>query len=212
MKVSDLKQSNYLAQKDFADGEMTLTIDRVHEEKVGQGENQEMKYVLYFRELEKGLVLNVTNGEAIADITGSDDSEDWIGRKVILYSEPNIQFAGRRVGGIRVRAQNQRDRQLATRTTAIPGASVGSAHRLIIDPARREDDDGDLGPAKTGKGAVPRGTVESDEDDNLPLDEKKPDLTPPAEEQIEPADGDRPPPRVNRTGMKMADMRRQVAK
>jgi hypothetical protein len=214
MKVNDLKQSNYLAQKDFADGEMTLTIDRVQEEKVGQGENQETKFVLYFREVDKGLVLNLTNGESIAGITGSDDSDDWTGRKVVLYSDPSIQFAGRRVGGVRVRGLSQRERQPATKAAAAPGAPARPAPRRLIQPARLADEDGDLGPVKTSEEAVSRGTFESVEDENLPLDEKGPDPTPAAEEQIEPVDHDDPvpPPRVSRPGATMEGIRRRNTK
>ena len=52
----------------------------------------------------KPMVLNSTNGEAIAEIAGGDTEEEWAGTQIILYHDPNVSFAGKRVGGIRVRA------------------------------------------------------------------------------------------------------------
>ena len=50
------------------------------------------------------MVLNSTNGQAVAAITGSEETDDWIGRKVVLYDDPNVSFGGKLVGGIRIRA------------------------------------------------------------------------------------------------------------
>lgn len=68
------------------------------------GAAEELKWALHFSELEKPLILNQTNGALIQAITGSPESDDWIGKKIVLYSDATIMFAGRVVGGIRVRA------------------------------------------------------------------------------------------------------------
>jgi len=51
--------------------------------------------------------MNSTNGQTIAAITGSEDSDGWIGYQIVLYADPNVSFAGQRVGGIRVRASRR---------------------------------------------------------------------------------------------------------
>ena len=48
--------------------------------------------------------VNVTNGELLAAMFGSRNSDDWIGKKVVLYRDPNVFFGGKPVGGIRCRA------------------------------------------------------------------------------------------------------------
>lgn len=62
------------------------------------------KLILFFDNVDKGLVCNKTNINVLIDILGSDETDDWIGREVELYVDHGVMFAGKRVGGIRVRA------------------------------------------------------------------------------------------------------------
>jgi hypothetical protein len=80
--LDDAFPSRYLKATDIKT-EVTLIIDRVTLETMGNDEEQ--KDVIHFVGLEKGLVLNRTNGEKIAQITGSRDFETWTGKKVTLY-------------------------------------------------------------------------------------------------------------------------------
>lgn len=69
-----------------------------------EGASPEMKWCLHFRELEKPLVLNSTNIQLCAQICKSEDTDEWIGKRVVLYTDPNVSYAGKLIGGIRVRA------------------------------------------------------------------------------------------------------------
>lgn len=103
MKVSELKSSRFLKKEDVGDG-TTVTISHVSQENVAQeGAPQELKWCLHFEETDKPLVLNSTNGQIIAKITGSDDSDGWGGKKIELYNDPSVGFGGKLIGGIRVR-------------------------------------------------------------------------------------------------------------
>jgi hypothetical protein len=103
-KISDLKQSKYLTKEDVTPA-VLVTVGGYEQVNVAM-ENQapDMKWALTFKEEEKPFVLNQTNGQLIGVITGSDDFDDWIGKKVVLYNDPTIVFAGKVTGGIRVRA------------------------------------------------------------------------------------------------------------
>jgi hypothetical protein len=104
MNVNDLRQSKYLKKEEF-DTPATVTISGVHQENVAkEGAEEELRWIMTFAELDKGLVLNTTNGQLIERITGQRESEDWIGKKIVLYHEPNVTFGGKLLGGIRVRA------------------------------------------------------------------------------------------------------------
>ncbi len=104
MNVNELKSSKFLKKTDVGDG-VLVTITGVAQENVAkEGAPEELKWCLHFAELDKPMVLNNTNGAIIAKYTGSDESEGWIGKKVVLYDDPNITFGGKLVGGIRVRA------------------------------------------------------------------------------------------------------------
>jgi len=111
MKVSELKQSNFLKKEDCGNG-ILVTIRECREENIAKdGAPHEMRWILYFDEQEKGMVLNSTNGQIIQSITGSDDSDNWAGRKIVLYHDPSVIYAGKLVGGIRVRAPRNQPAQ-----------------------------------------------------------------------------------------------------
>lgn len=102
--ISDLKQSKFLTKADVIPP-VLVTIRGYEQVNVAkEGVEPEMKWCLQFDELEKPLVLNSTNGQIIAAITGSEDFDGWIGHKIVLYNDPNISFAGKLTGGIRCRA------------------------------------------------------------------------------------------------------------
>lgn len=104
MHVSELKESKFLRKEDCGRG-ILLTIKSVQQENVAkEGAPEEMRWCVHFHEVEKPMVLNSTNGQIIAAFTGSEDSEGWIGKEVVLYHDPNVSFSGKLVGGIRCRA------------------------------------------------------------------------------------------------------------
>jgi|WetSurMetagenome_2_1015567.scaffolds.fasta_scaffold476410_1 hypothetical protein len=106
MNLSDLKTSKFLKKEDVGNGTL-LTISHLSRENVAQeGAEPELKPVLFFNGIDKGLVLNSTNGQIIAQITGHDTDieKTWVGQNIVLYHDPNVSFGGKLVGGIRIRA------------------------------------------------------------------------------------------------------------
>lgn len=102
--VNDLKKSAFLKREDCGRG-ILVTIARYEQINVSkEGAPEELKWALHFDELEKPMVLNSTNGQLLERITGSGDFDNWIGHKVVLYDDPNVSFAGKITGGIRIRA------------------------------------------------------------------------------------------------------------
>lgn len=101
IKMSQAFPSKYVKAADLGGKEIKLTIARVAMEEVGQGQNVETKPVVYFNGTDKGLVLNVTNGNNISHMYG-DDSDGWIGKQVTLFPAW-VDFAGKTVEAIRVK-------------------------------------------------------------------------------------------------------------
>ena len=102
--VNDLKTSRFLTKNDV-EAPVLVTIKSWEKMNVAQGNQKEdIKYCLVFRELEKPLVLNKTNGLRIADIAGSEDFDKWPGTQIVLFNDPNVEFGGKLTGGIRIRA------------------------------------------------------------------------------------------------------------
>ena len=104
MKIGQMMAGKYLKKED-CDPPMMVVIDRFEEENVAREDQPEdMKWVMYFKDNEKGLVMNSTNLQLAAIAFGTQETDEWIGRSLVLYHDPNVSFAGKLVGGIRVRA------------------------------------------------------------------------------------------------------------
>lgn len=104
MNIAQLKQSSFLTKEDCGAGKLVTIAECVQENIAKEGAPQELKWCLYFNGVEKPMVLNSTNGQIIAQITGSPETDNWAGHQIVIYHDRNIQYAGKLVGGIRVRA------------------------------------------------------------------------------------------------------------
>jgi hypothetical protein len=94
---------NYLKKEDVTPPQV-WTINNVEERTVtAPGKEPKEKLVLFFDGTQKGLVLNMTNGDALYDMTGDDDPEEWIGQRVELYVDDTVAYVGKRIGGGRLR-------------------------------------------------------------------------------------------------------------
>jgi arabinogalactan endo-1,4-beta-galactosidase len=61
----------------------------------------EAKAILYFKDKEKGMVLNKTNSNAISAAYGHE-TDDWVDQPVILF-EAMVDYQGKTVPAIRVK-------------------------------------------------------------------------------------------------------------
>ena len=102
-KISEMMASKYLRQEDVGDGLKLKIEDVVHANVARDDAPVELKWVLKFEGQDKGLVLNSTNLQLLGQILG-DDTDLWIGKSVVLYTDPSVSYQGKLVGGIRVRA------------------------------------------------------------------------------------------------------------
>lgn len=136
-KMHEMFPSKYLKAADFTEAGETLTIKEIKEERIGQGKDADDKWVLYFQERDKGLVLNKTNTGIIAALYG-DDTDDWEGKLISLYAT-EVQFQGEMVEAIRVKKKAPRPPAAPVKGKAEPAKVKSTA------PAREpgEDDDED---------------------------------------------------------------------
>lgn len=104
MNINQIKQSKFLARADV-NPPILVTIKGVVQDNVAkESEPAEFKYCLTFTNHAKPMVLNNTNAQIIAQILKSEETDDWVGKQIVLYDDPNVSFGGKLVGGIRVRA------------------------------------------------------------------------------------------------------------
>ena len=95
--------AKYLKKEDIPSPVNTSILWTKEEEVTAPGKGTETKLVLYFDGLKKGLVLNTANAEALADITGTEEYEQWSDIPIELYVDPDVKYGGKKIGGIRIR-------------------------------------------------------------------------------------------------------------
>lgn len=102
--ISSLKESRFLKKEDCGAG-ILVTVAGCHEENMAlEGQPEQKEWCLTFTEPVKPLVLKSTNAQIIASFLGSDETDNWMGRKIVLYHDPSVSMRGKVVGGIRARA------------------------------------------------------------------------------------------------------------
>lgn len=127
MRISGAYPSNYLKATDLQGRNVTVSIERVVMEDIARGEQ---KPVLYFAGKEKGIVLNKTNANTIADAYG-DETDQWAGKSLVLF-EALVDYQGRSVPAIRMRSPQPKDEPRQTPPPPDP-ARQGPADDLDSD-------------------------------------------------------------------------------
>ena len=97
----DAFPSKWFSHKDL-DGPALVTVKNVTMEDVA-GDGSDKKPVVWFNEQEKGLGLNLTNGNSIEKIAETPDPDKWPGTVLVLF-KTQCDYKGDRVDCVRIRA------------------------------------------------------------------------------------------------------------
>jgi hypothetical protein len=105
MKLNEMFPRKYATGEDLNGKVVVVTIARITSEKMrpNQASLEVEKFVIYFQETKKGVVLSRTLARQIARAVGSDDTDNWTGKRVTLYPESMIVAGVNRVA-IRAKA------------------------------------------------------------------------------------------------------------
>lgn len=95
MKISDAFPSKYLKADDLDGRTVLVTIKSVQMEEFDDGE----KPIIYFQGKEKGVVLNKTNANMLAQLFGND-TDDWRGGEVEMFAV-QTEYQGKPTKGLR---------------------------------------------------------------------------------------------------------------
>ena len=138
--IHELTESNYLKKEDCGSG-IIVTIASVSRKNLAkEGEKAEFRFLLHFEEDLKPMVLNSTNGQTIAELVGDEEMDNWTGGQICLYNDPSISFGGKRMGGIRVRAAQEKPAPAPKRA---PQRQAPSAAEPMV-PADQDGNDPDI--------------------------------------------------------------------
>lgn len=98
MKIGASFPSDYLKAAHIPDGRrIIVTIENVQIQKI----QKDTRPVVYFQGKDKGLVLNKTNANKITEIAGTDETDNWRGVQIALFSTM-VDYQGKPVAAIRV--------------------------------------------------------------------------------------------------------------
>ena len=105
-RSSEMKDSPWLASEDLLDaGDVGVTIVACHRFKdveFDKGRKEETVFALEFEGKKKKLVLNNTNRKTLVAKFGTN-VKDWADKKITLFVDKRVRFAGKTVSGIRIK-------------------------------------------------------------------------------------------------------------
>lgn len=102
MKV--FNESKFLKHQELEGKDWVVTISGVERQEIeNRDKTKERKFVLFFKEHDKGMILNSTNIGTLTTLFGSDDSDQWVGKRVTLYEKDDVEMGGKLVSGLRIR-------------------------------------------------------------------------------------------------------------
>lgn len=100
MNIDDAFPSKYMKAADLPEEVLLpVVIEKITMEEIGR--NKDIKPVIHFKDQDKSFVCNKTNANTIAKITGSRDTDEWLGKTIRLY-RTEVQFGDEMVESIRV--------------------------------------------------------------------------------------------------------------
>jgi hypothetical protein len=94
--------SRWLQAADFPKPAVVEIVETDQAQVRGNDGQNTKKLALYFRGQRKALIVNATNFDSIARITGEGDSDAWAGHRIELYAT-TTEMAGRTVPCLRTR-------------------------------------------------------------------------------------------------------------
>lgn len=104
MRAGDMIESKYLKQADLKGEEVIVTVQKLGQGNVAMDDKpEEIKWMVKFAEFQKAMVLNSTNIRTLERLLG-EETDDWIGKEVVLYVDENVSFGGELVGGLRLKS------------------------------------------------------------------------------------------------------------
>ena len=112
--INEMIESKYMKKSDLDefDGETIVTIIGLKRANIAREDQaEEMRWLIKFKEFDKPMVLNPTNIQLAARACGSDSTDDWKGKQVILYVDENVSFGGKLVGGLRIKTLKRKRAQ-----------------------------------------------------------------------------------------------------
>ena len=118
-----MKESFFLSWFDTSEQGERVTIRGYEQIEIERDNGQkEKKWLIYFQEKEKGMLLNNTNRNILSQLFNGD-VKGSIGKQIILFYRDDIEFKGVLMKGLRIKACPNNHKPLSERETINPTES-----------------------------------------------------------------------------------------
>ena len=115
-RTSEMIQSKYLKTEDVPDP-VIVTVVKIGKVNLAREDAApEYKWAIKFKEFAKPMVLNSTNIKIAEKVFASDDTDNWIGKEIVLFTDENVTFGSELVGGLRFKGQEKAPVKVPTKT------------------------------------------------------------------------------------------------
>ena len=147
---SDVYKNPWLKAEDLQDDDETFTITGSDLHTFDENGKEKAQIVLMFRETDKKFGLNVTNYTVLKSIFGSDDSDDWHGKQVVLFVTQTTMTDGRQVDCLRIKRKATEkllaDRLARPARKPAPAPAPQPARKQTAPPVTQAEADEALDP------------------------------------------------------------------
>ena len=135
--------SQFLGVADVGDKKIRTKILKVRKQDVKDRDTGTLKkkIVVFFENIDKGLILNVTNKNLLVEAFGKNPA-GWHNATVGIYVDPDVTFGGQKKGGVRLRA-------------LLPSAATAKPARKRHRPPKRQPRPQANGKKKATLGSIP---------------------------------------------------------
>ena len=143
--IDEMSESKFLKQSDVGEDGKILTITGCTKVNVArQDDEPEYKWTLEFKELQKPMVLNKINRERIALYLGSRDTDLWVGKRILVWADPDVEFGGKITGGLRVKRLAGPPANARKQAKNEPSDDIEAANRDLQEHAAASHDNDDI--------------------------------------------------------------------
>lgn len=115
-RTSEMVQSKYLKTADVPDPVIVTVVKVGRVNMAKEDAAPEYKWAIRFKEFEKPMVLNSTNIKIAEKVFGSDNTDEWTNKEIVLFTDENVTFGGELVGGLRFKGKEKEPVRAAPKT------------------------------------------------------------------------------------------------
>lgn len=120
------RDTKYIQKSDVEKGALVTIKEITETDFSSDSQPEKIKFVIHFDEAYKPWVPGIESLEAISQVAGTGNVDDWTGTKLVLFVDSSVRFAGKKVGGIRCRAPKEQTEvgQVETESTMLSDEEI----------------------------------------------------------------------------------------